>query len=39
MKFIDWHAGFVAAMKLDLIENEKDLVYNDEQTVANRAQR
>ena len=39
MKNIDWHAGFVAAMKLDLIENEKDLVFYDEKIVANRAQR
>ena len=39
MKIIDWHAGFVAAMKLDLIANEKDLVFDDEKTVANRAQR
>ena len=27
MKRIDWHAGYVSAMKLELIENEKDLIF------------
>ena len=39
MKIIDWHAGFVSAMKLELIENEKDLVYEEEHLIANRAQK
>ena len=39
MKNIDWHAGFVSAMKLELIENEKDLIYEEEHLIANRAQR
>ncbi len=39
MKKIDWHAGFVSAMKLEFIENEKDLTYIEEHPVANRAQR
>ena len=39
MKNIDWHAGFVFAMKLELIENEKDLIYEEEHLIANRAQR
>ncbi len=39
MKKIDWHAGFVSAMKLEFIENEQDLIYGEEHPVANRAQR
>ncbi|MCR5591434.1 MAG: hypothetical protein K6F73_07840 [Lachnospiraceae bacterium] len=39
MKNIDWHAGFVSAMKLELIENETDLDYIEERHIANRAQR
>ena len=39
MRIIDWHAGFVSAMKLELIENEKDLVYEEEHLIANRAQK
>lgn len=39
MKKIDWHAGFVSAMKLELIENEKDLIFDEEHPIANRAQR
>ena len=39
MKKIDWHAGFVSAMKLEFIENEQDLIYDEEHPVANRAQR
>lgn len=39
MDKIDWHAGFVSAMKLDLIENEKDLIFDEEHHIANRAQR
>ena len=39
MRRIDWHAGFVSAMKLELIDNEKDLVYDEEHPLANRAQR
>ena len=39
MKRIDWHAGFVSAMKLELVENENDLTYDEEHPVANRAQR
>ena len=39
MKIIDWHAGFVSAMKLELIANERDLVYDEEHPLANRAQR
>ena len=39
MKIIDWHSGFVSAMKLELIANEKDLVYDEEHPLANRAQR
>ena len=39
MKKIDWHAGFVSAMRLELIDNEKDLSYVEEHPLANRAQR
>lgn len=39
MKKIDWHAGFVSAMKLELIDNESDLVFLEEHPIANRAQR
>ena len=39
MKKIDWHSGFVNAMKLELLANEDDLEYKDEHLIANRAQR
>ena len=39
MKVIDWHAGFVSAMKLELIADEANLDFDDEHYVANRAQR
>ena len=39
MKKIDWHAGFVSATMLEFIENEKDLEYDEEHYIANRAQR
>ena len=39
MKKIDWHSGFVNAMKLELLANEDDLEYEEEHPVANRAQR
>ena len=39
MKKIDWHSGFVNAMKLELLANEEDLEYEDEYLIANRAQR
>ncbi len=39
MKKIDWHSGFVNAMKLELLANENDLEYEDEYLIANRAQR
>ena len=39
MDKIDWHAGFVSAMKLDLIEDEKNLIFQEEYYIANRAQR
>lgn len=29
-KRIDWHAGFVSAMKLELIDNEADLEFHEE---------
>ena len=38
MKKIDWHSGFVNAMKLELLANEKDLEYDEEHLIANRAQ-
>ncbi|MBR6160012.1 MAG: hypothetical protein IKQ40_06880 [Lachnospiraceae bacterium] len=39
MKNIDWHNGFVSAMKLELTENERNLTYETEHHIANRAQR
>lgn len=39
MKIIDWHAGFVSAMKLELREYEDRLVYEEEYYLANRAQK
>lgn len=39
MQKIDWHSGFVSAMKLELVENEKDLTYYEEHPIANRSQR
>lgn len=35
MKNIDWHAGFVPAMKLELMENEDDLVFEENHPVDN----
>lgn len=29
MSRIDWHAGFVPAMKLEFIENENDLIFKE----------
>ena len=39
MKNIDWHAGFVSAMKLELLDNADDLIFEEEHHLANRAQR
>ena len=39
MKKIDWHAGFVSAMKLELMANEDSLEYDDEHQIGNRAQK
>ena len=39
MRIIDWHAGFVSAMKLELIENKNDLIFDEEYQISNRAQR
>ena len=39
MKKIDWHAGFVSAMKLELMANEDSLEYEDEHQIGNRAQK
>ena len=39
MDNIDWHAGFVDAMKLELMANEEDLEFLEEHLIANRAQR
>ena len=39
MKKIDWHAGFVSAMKLELMANEDSLEYEDEHHIGNRAQK
>ncbi len=39
MKKIDWHSGFVSAMKLELVENENDLIFDEEHPLAHRAQR
>ncbi len=39
MKKIDWHAGFVSAMKLEFIDNKDDLIFEEEHHIANRAQR
>lgn len=39
MKRIDWHSGFVDAMKLELLANEDDLEFDDEHLIANRAQK
>ena len=32
----DWHAGFVPAMKLELLDNEKDLIFEEEHPVDKR---
>ncbi|MBQ7587817.1 MAG: hypothetical protein IJT37_07320 [Lachnospiraceae bacterium] len=39
MNIIDWHVGFVSAMKLELIESKDNLIYDEEHHIANRAQR
>ena len=39
MKKIDWHAGFVSAIKLELREYEDILTYEEEHLIANRAQK
>ena len=39
MKKIDWHAGFVSAMKRELMANEDSLEYDDEHQIGNRAQK
>ena len=36
---INWHSGFVSAMKLDLIENKDDLQYNKEYYLTGKHQR
>ncbi len=36
---IDWHAGFVSAIKLELREYDNYLTYEEEHYIANRAQR
>ena len=36
MKRIDWHAGFVSAMRLELLANEDSLEYDDEHYIGNR---
>ena len=36
---INWHEGFVSAMKLDLMENENDLQYNKEYWLTGKHQR
>ena len=38
MKRIDWHAGFVSAMKLELLANEDSLEYDDEHYVSEESQ-
>ena len=39
MQKIDWHAGFVSAIKLELREYDECLTYEEEHYIANRAQR
>ena len=39
MKDIDWHAGFVSAMKLELRKYEDILTFDEEHYLANRAQK
>ena len=39
MDRIDWHSGFVNAMKLELLADEESLEFEDEHLIANRAQR
>ena len=36
---INWHNGFVSAMKLDLVDNEKDLQYSKEYYLTGKHQR
>ena len=36
MSNIDWHAGFVSAMKLELMANEKSLEFQEEQFLDSR---
>ena len=38
-KRIDWHAGFVSAMKLELMDNEEVLEFHDENTIEHNRQR
>ena len=39
MEKIDWHEGFVSAMKLEFMANEDDLEFEQEKLIANRAQK
>ncbi len=39
MSNIDWHAGFVSAMKLELMADEKNLEFREEQFLDERKQR
>ena len=39
MKKNDWHSGFTCALKLEFLDNENDLEYEEEHLIANRAQR
>ena len=39
MSNIDWHAGFVSAMKLELMADEKNLEFHEEQFLDERKQR
>lgn len=38
-KRIDWHAGFVSAMRLELIDNESDLEFHEETVLETKKQR
>ena len=38
-KRIDWHSGFVSAMKLELIDNEDDLEFHEETVLETKKQR
>lgn len=39
MSNINWHSGFVSAMKLELIDNIKDLLFEEEHKIVNGALR